>query len=251
MGKQTSIGWTDSTHNFWTGCHKVSVGCKFCYAERIIQQFGISKFKDVKKSKLFTAPLKWTEPRLIFTCSMSDFFIEEADKWREEAWEVIRKTPRHIYQILTKRPERIERCLPKDWRTSGYPNVWLGVSVESQNNMKRLPMLEKIPCAFKFVSFEPLLEKLQYHSYENWLDWVIVGGESGTNGNYRPCELEWIELIVNDCNVNGVPCFVKQLGTHLAKSLRLRDWKGADVKEFPEQLRVQEFPKLIPAQTLL
>ena len=172
MGERTGIEWTDSTWNPWMGCHKVSPGCKHCYAERETTRWG-KDFSQVRRSKTtFDAPLRWKEPRRIFTCSFSDFFIEEADVWRDDAWEVIRQTPQHIYQILTKRPERIAEHLPKtcffcgmewgpehvgkcedhDWRhpwygwaiatedmnteaepnTNPWPNVWLGTSVENQ-----------------------------------------------------------------------------------------------------------------------
>jgi len=114
--KQTNIQWTDSTVNFWTGCKKVSEGCKYCYMYRIKDRQGkIGSFVKRVSDYSFYEPLSWEEPMLIFTCSMSDFFIEEADPWRKDAWDVIRKTPQHKWQILTKRPERIKDCLPDDW----------------------------------------------------------------------------------------------------------------------------------------
>jgi protein gp37 len=97
------------------------------------------------------------QPRFIFTCSWSDFFITEADKWRAEAWDIIRRTPEFTYLILTKRPDRIARCLPADWG-DGYPNVWLGTSAENQKYAdQRIPELLKVPAAKRFLSLEPLL----------------------------------------------------------------------------------------------
>ena len=118
------IQWTDNTVNFWSGCQKVSEGCKFCYMYRLKDQNGqsgsvVRRSSDAK----FYEALYWKEPTMIFTCSMSDFFIEEADEWREDAWDVIRRTPQHKWQILTKRPERIKECLPADWG-EGWDNVW-------------------------------------------------------------------------------------------------------------------------------
>ncbi len=127
--QKTVIGWTNYTHNFWTGCQKVSTGCKFCYMHRMLEGKGKNPNRVVKaNNKSFAAPFFDKKPKMIFTCSMSDFFIEEADLWRIDAWRIIKETPWHTWQILTKRPERIRECLPDDWGENGYPNVWLGVT---------------------------------------------------------------------------------------------------------------------------
>lgn len=118
---KSNIQWTESTHNFWSGCTKVSDGCKFCYMHRIKEGKGENGSTVTRASdKYFYAPYFDKEPKLIFTCSMSDFFIEQADSWRERAWATIKNTPWHTWQILTKRPERIKQCLPADWG-DGYP----------------------------------------------------------------------------------------------------------------------------------
>src|SRR3990172_778380 len=127
MGKITGISWTDATYNPWYGCLKVSPGCKQCYMYRDMERYG----KDPKvvtraKPATFNSPLKWTEPQRVFTCSWSDYFIEQADEWRDEAWDIIRRTPHLTYQILTKRPENIFDRLPADWG-NGWPNVFLSV----------------------------------------------------------------------------------------------------------------------------
>src|SRR3990167_1086002 len=192
MGERTGIEWTDSTWNPWMGCHKVSPGCKYCYAERETTRLG-KDFSQVRRSRTtFDAPLRWKEPRRIFTCSFSDFFIEEADAWRDEAWEVVRQTPQHIYQILTKRPERIAEHLPKmcficgvekprDYRTFmtsclqciwwPWPNVWLGTSVENQKYAEeRIPKFVAVPAKVHFLSCEPLLGPLNLSSYGKGID---------------------------------------------------------------------------------
>jgi protein gp37 len=166
------------------------------------------------------------QPKFIFTCSWSDFFITEADKWRAEAWDVIRRTPEFTYLILTKRPDRIARCLPADWG-DGYPNVWLGVSAENQKYAdQRIPELLKVPAAKRFLSLEPLLGPINLSGYliEDWtgdlmngpcehhpgIDWVIVGGESGPVA--RPMEKQWALDLRNQCEAAGVDFFFKQWG---------------------------------------
>lgn len=220
MADITKIEWTDATYNPWYACHKVSPGCANCYMDRWAKRSGRDPEKVTRaKDATFYAPLKWKEPKVIFTCSLSDFFIEEADPWRDDAWKVIADTPQHTYLILTKRPERIKPFLPgwllieKKWP---WPHVRLGVSAENQYWLdKRLPELLKIPAAGYFVSAEPLLAPLDFgfdgmeeppddwHGKETeryfwhsricqsycdyacggfWgskLDAVIVGGESG------------------------------------------------------------------------
>jgi len=107
MGQNSSIQWTHSSWNPWTGCRKVSSGCKFCYMMRDKEIYGKDGTIVVRSKTTFNDPLKWKEPKLVFTSSWTDFFIEEGDQWRDEAWAIIKKCPHHIFQILTKRPERI------------------------------------------------------------------------------------------------------------------------------------------------
>ncbi|MDP9961663.1 DUF5131 family protein [Chryseobacterium lathyri] len=128
--EKTKIQWTEATWNPWHGCKKVSPGCKFCYMYRDKDRYGQDPTMVLKSKMTFKQPLKWKDPQLIFTCSWSDWFIEEADAWRNEAWGIIRKTPQHTYQILTKRPERIKDNLPDCFNELN--NVLIGVSVESQ-----------------------------------------------------------------------------------------------------------------------
>lgn len=203
----------------------------------------------------FNKPLHYKEPALVFTCSWSDWFIQEADEWRGEAWEIIKKTPHLTYQILTKRPERIKQCLPPDWGT-GYPNVWLGVSAENQEMLDlRVPILEEIPAAVRFVSIEPLIGRIwdfaRLAPYpKNGVDffpihWAIIGGESGNaNGKYgyRDCETDWIETIMQACEYYKIPVFVKQLGTFLAKWNEYKDPHGGDIAEWPKHLQVRQSP---------
>lgn len=157
MGKQTGIEWCAASWNPWTGCRRVSTGCTQCYMYREKTAFGQDPTRVVRSKTTFRDPLKWTAPTSIFACSWSDWFIEEADAWRHEAWEIIRATPQHLYLILTKRPELITPRLP--WRTdeTPWPHVWLGVSVEHARLLWRVKELMKAPAAHRFLSLEPLL----------------------------------------------------------------------------------------------
>jgi protein gp37 len=206
MGLISQIEWTEATWNPWHGCHKVSPGCAHCYMYRDKKRYGQDPSRVVRGKTTFRLPLKWTDPRIIFTCSWSDFFIPEADKWRPEAWEIIRATPQHTYQILTKRPERILAQLSKHWP---LPNVWLGVSVENPRFYWRIAILREIPAFVKFLSLEPLLSPMPDLPLDN-ISWVIVGGESGPE--CRPMKSEWACQIRDRCRDSRVPFFFKQWG---------------------------------------
>jgi protein gp37 len=182
----------------------------------------------------------------IFTNSNSDFFLEDADSFRPWAWSIIDLHREHDWQILTKRPERIATCLPPNW-SNGWDNVSLGVSIENNERVKeRLGPLMKVPAKIRFVSAEPLLGPIDLKLDVYRVDWVIIGGESGNETGkhlYRPCKLEWIEDLVNQCRAAGAAVFVKQLGTHLYHELHMTDRHGGNINEFPERLRIREFPK--------
>ena len=242
------------------GCRKVSAGCKFCYAERIIEGKSGDTFTNVRR----TGAVTWREPyrihqrltgaeplsdRLVFTCSMSDLFIEEIDSYRDDIWRIIRETPNLTYQILTKRPERIRYHLPRDWG-SGYKNVWLGVSAENGNAFdKRVPPLLEIPVGIRFSSFEPLLERMEMTEARRvilaaGIHWVIIGGESGNDSGkhgYRLCHLDWMRHLVENMP-DSTAVFVKQLGTHIAKAMRLLDLHGGNIEEFPDNLQIRNYP---------
>ncbi len=262
MAENTKIQWTDHSINFWTGCKKVSDGCKYCYMYRDKERYGRDPSDVVQvREATIKKVLKVAKPGdKIFTCSWSDFFIEEADDWREWAWDIIRSRPDLHWQILTKRPERIKECLPNDWG-DGWNNVWLGVSVENQKTAnERLPILSNLDAKMKFISIEPILDKINlskvmwfsknlnahFHVFSAF-DWVIIGGESGNEKGkyrYRPSEIEWYINLVEECKLNRVPVFVKQLGTYLSKRFALSDRHGGDIKEFPEGLQIRLFPNL-------
>lgn len=256
MGNNTKIQWTDVTWNIARGCTKVDEDCKYCYMYR--QSLNDTRYvaKDVVKTKtVFRLPLTIKEPSKIFTSSLTDVFHEKIDSYRNEMWDIIKVCPDHTFQILTKRPERIIDNLPDFW-----PDIrkrcWLGTSIGSNAGIDRLfELITPIQPGIKFVSLEPLhgpvdlqLDRfIDYgHKVHDLLDWVIIGGESGNdNGKYRyrECKLEWIKSIIDQCNQFGIAVFVKQLGTHLAKQLKLNDRHGGDIDEWPLHLRIREFPR--------
>lgn len=242
MGERSAIEWTDSTWNPWHGCTKVSPGCKHCYMYREKVQYGQDPSLVVRSKTTFKNPLKWKSPKRIFTCSWSDFFHETADPWRDEAWDIIRRTPQHTYLILTKRPERFTVPWSAD---EPWSHVWLGVSAETQEYAdQRIPLLLEVPAARRFLSAEPLLGPISLSQpwvdyLAGWgvhpvhvcggdeercasscpepeqhqttrLDWVIAGGESGPKS--RPMELAWAATLRDQCTKAGVSFFLKQLG---------------------------------------
>lgn len=185
-------------------------------------------FREVRRSSpaTFNAPLRWKEGRRIFTCSISDFFIEEADAWRDEAWEIIRQTPQHTYQILTKRPERIAEHLA--WYP--LPNVWLGTSVENQKYAEeRIPILTSISAKVHFLSVEPMLGPVSLEGFRK-VEWVICGGESGPN--FRPMDLDWARRIRDQCIASGVPFFFKQRSGPRSEMNPILD--GREWREMPD-----------------
>jgi protein gp37 len=212
MGAETKIEWTDATWNPWHGCRKVSPGCGHCYMFRDKKRFGQDPTIVVRSAEAsFQAPRRWRAPRRVFTCSWSDFFITDADRWRSDAWEVIRETPHHTYQILTKRPERVREHIP--WSDEPWPNVWLIVSAEDQKHLEdRWRLIAGVPAIVRGLSIEPLLGPIDLTAplRSQLLSWVIVGGESGPHA--RAMDASWVRTLRDQCVEAGVPFFFKQWG---------------------------------------
>ncbi|NJN73960.1 MAG: phage Gp37/Gp68 family protein [Limnothrix sp. RL_2_0] len=211
----TGIEWTDKTWNPTTGCNKISPGCLHCYAEAITQRFPKNfpnGFDLTIHPDRLAQPKSWRTPSRIFVNSMSDLFHEDVPlDFICQVFSVIHSTPWHIYQILTKRPERM---LELAHHLNFPDNLWLGVSVESQDYVKRIDYLRKMPAKVKFLSCEPLLGNLELDLAG--IDWVIVGGESGQK--YRPMELEWVKYIRDQCKESKAAFFFKQVGGRTPKA---------------------------------
>jgi protein gp37 len=242
----SAIEWTEETWNPTTGCDKMSPGCENCYAltlARRLKEMGQPKYQndgDPKRSgpgfaltlhqDTLTIPLRWKSPKKIFVDSMSDLFHHDVPlAYLQRVFSVMERTPRHTYQILTKRAKRLASIAPVlPWP----PNVWMGVSVEKQDYAFRVEELRKVPSAVRFVSVEPMLGPVNLDL--KGIDWVVGGGESGANA--RPMEITWIRSLRDDCVAEGVAFFFKQWGGRTPKSGG-RQLDGRTWDEFPGQSR--------------
>jgi protein gp37 len=281
MGDKTAIQWTDHTFNPWIGCAKVSAGCTHCYAEELMDKrygrvhWGKGQPRDRTSAENWKLPLRWNADALkanrfdrVFCASLADWLDEEVDaNWLADLLGLIGRTQNLHWQLLTKRPENwesrmgivqglfhqpsTEAAIAKGW-LAGTPlrNAWIGVSAEDQGNYAlRIPRMFKIPAKTYFVSAEPLLGPIKLEGYRR-PDWLIIGGESGDKA--RECRVEWISDLLRQCRQLGIAPFVKQIGSYhswpfgtdqSATLLKLKDKKGGDPSEWPEELRVREFPK--------
>lgn len=213
--KTTKIEWTDKTWNPITGCTRKSAGCAHCYAEvmaRRLQAMRLEKYRNGFELTLhpnfLNEPLKWKKAHNIFVCSMSDIFHEKVPfDFIDSIMSVIKQTPQHRYQILTKRSE----IMSNYFSTRELPqNVWLGVTVECSSSKIRIDHLRNLNATVKFLSCEPLIEDLGAINLKG-IDWVIVGGESGPKA--RPMQLDWVMNIKQQVELQGVAFFFKQWGT--------------------------------------
>lgn len=280
MSAHTSIAWCRHTFNPWWGCEKVSPGCANCYAETFAKRTGNRVWgKDAPRrffgKKHWNEPRAWNaaaekagERRRVFCASMADVFEDNEGlvPWRAKLWTLIDETPALDWLLLTKRPENVLDMVPIGWLADWPANVWMGITAEDQAHADlRVPILQRIPAHTRFVSAEPLLERIEPSGF---IDWWIIGGESGPRA--RPCDVRWIEYMIERCHDSGTRCFVKQVGSHPIgkifacaeypglftrlpdgtpdqvydkRPFKLRDAKGADWDEWPEFLRVREDPR--------
>ncbi|MDX2073477.1 MAG: phage Gp37/Gp68 family protein [Alphaproteobacteria bacterium] len=233
MSTKTNIEWTEMTWNPTTGCTKISPGCKYCYAEVManrLQAMGAAGYEQGFKLQLhpdrLKQPLARKKSTTYFVNSMSDLFHEEIPfAYLDQVFAIIRQTPQHTYQILTKRPEHMENY----FKTRMVPvNAWLGVSVEDRKyGLPRIDILRRINASTRFLSIEPLLEDLGEFNLQG-IQWVIVGGESGAKA--RPMQEAWIGHIANQCSKNGAAFFFKQWGAWGADGVKRS--KSANGREF-------------------
>jgi protein gp37 len=250
----TLIGWCHHTINFWMGCNYVSKECSGCYAKELMEK---KQKEDFNVLRLTQSPWRDAEVlnaraearntnELVFTCSMSDFFHRDADPWRQEAWDVIRRCQNLIWLVLTKRPERILDSLPSDWNEGGYPNVWLGTTCGLVSSYNRVDLLREIPCALRFLSCEPLTENISDIDLKG-IGWILCGGMSGDLAKKRPMNLRWAASLYEKAQKEEVPFLFKQI-SHFrterginALGLYLAYMRGESVA--PESVDcVREFP---------
>lgn len=214
--------------NPWHGCHKISEGCRHCYVYRQDAMFGAGDSSRVVRNADFDLPVrrgrsgryKIPPGTFVVTCLTSDFFVEEADAWRDEAWAMIRHRSDCMFLIITKRIDRLRESLPDDWG-DGYPNVVIGCTCENQERTDyRMPIFLDAPILNKIVICEPLLERIDIGRYlTDAIDCVYVGGESGTDA--RVCDYEWVLDLRRQCAEAGVGFRFKQTGACFRKDGRL------------------------------
>lgn len=250
---ETQIEWTDSTWNPVAGCSIVTSGCTHCYAMEMakrLEAMGMEKYAGLTrrsgKRAVWTGvvredrasleiPYRWRKPRKIFVNSMSDLFHEQVrEAFILEVWRVMKETPRHNYQILTKRPERMAKFVSSLGEV--LPNVWLGTSVEDAHVAERIAHLRGAPAAIRFISFEPLIGPVGPVDL-NGIDWAIVGGESGKGA--RPIREEWVDEIHDQCLAVDAAFFFKQWGAwgkdnkRRSKKANGREYRGRTWDEMP------------------
>lgn len=278
MSANSKIAWTDHTFNPWIGCTRVSEGCRHCYAESYAKRYGKAEWGPLAK-RVKTSPAYWMQPGLwnrqefvectlcgwrgnpkskdkcqciapfkdarqrVFCASLADVFEvnPQVEEWRAELFSLIEQTPNLDWLLLTKRPEKIysegTRAVGNAMRDfdiwlAGRTNVWLGVTMENQHEAdKRSKDFIRVGPCLRFLSLEPLLEEIVIPDIKKY-DWVIVGGESGPG--CRPFAWDWARSALEQCRAYGIPFFMKQGGGHPYKRDKLED--------FPEDLRVREFP---------
>ncbi len=244
MEENSLIEWTQNTFNPWIGCTKVSPGCLNCYAEKgdgyrhwTPQGWGKGKPRHRTSEEYWKAPLKWNRAATesgdrakVFCASLADVFDQEVNPvWRTDLWNLIRQCPHLDWQLLTKRPQDIAACLPDDWGR-GWPNVWLGTSVENQELAdERIPCLTAVPARIHFLSVEPLLGPIEFQNLHG-VEWIVVGGESG--GKARPMQAVWVDQIKRQCREQAIAFFFKQWGGP-NKAKAGRTLNGRIFDEFP------------------
>jgi protein gp37 len=231
----SSIEWTELTWNPTTGCDKISAGCKFCYAEimsRRLHAMGVEKYKDGFKVREHEAalaiPYAWRKPAMVFVNSMSDLFHKDVSLgFIQRVFTVMNANSHLIFQVLTKRSERLAEV----WSELTWSrNIWMGVSVEDERVVQRIDDLRRVPAAVRFLSCEPLIGPLSNLNLKG-IDWVIVGGESGTKP--RPMQPEWVTEIRDQCLDHDVAFFFKQWGGRNKKAAG-RELEGAFYDSFPK-----------------
>lgn len=236
MAQLSKIEWTQSSWNPVTGCSKVSLGCRNCYAERLakrLQRMGQPRYKNgfdlTLHPDLLDVPLKWKKPRIIFVNSMSDIFHGDVpDSYIKKIFKTMNEASWHTFQILTKRSKRM---LSLSGKLHWSSNIWMGVTVENSRYIDRIYDLQETPAAIKFLSMEPLLGPIPEFP-STGIDWVIVGGESGPGA--RPMEKAWPIEIRDYCVANSISFFFKQWGG-VRKHANGRLLEGKLWSQYPEK----------------
>lgn len=229
----------DKTWNPWHGCHKCSEGCQNCYAYFLDKRYGRDTNEVVKNKSTFNLPVKkdregnWKLPggSFVRVCMTSDFFLEEADEWRDETWSFIRRRPDVTFSLLTKRAERIKDCLPPNWE-DGWDNVSFSVSCENQKRLEqRMPHLLDLPAKHRWVSLKPFIGEVDIEPYlaTGKIETVLVGGENYLGS--RPLHYEWVERVHDACVKHDVQLIFGQTG-----NIFVKDGKERKIRNRTDQM---------------
>ena len=235
MAGKTKIEWTECSWNPITGCTKISDGCAHCYAATLTRRlvamhnprykngFNVTVHEDLRE-----LPKKWKTPRKIFVNSMSDIFHESVpDDIILRIFATMNACPQHIFQVLTKRPERLAQL---NDRINWTPNIWMGVTIENNKYLYRADLLRKCNAKLRFISAEPLIGEINDINLEQ-IDWLIVGGESGSQA--RPMDISWVRTLRDKAKNENVAFFFKQWGGTVKKrNGRVLDGRTHD--EYPK-----------------
>jgi len=241
MSAKSGIEWTDHSWSPW-------IGCDTCYAENDCclrfhhVEWGPHAERKRRAPAYWRKPFAWNRKaeregvrRRVFFAHYADVFDNKVPpEWRAEAFDIVRATRSLDWLILTKRPQNVLKMLPADWG-DGWPNVWLGVTAENQTEAaRRLPILSSLPAAVRFVSAEPLLEKVEFTQWLDRINWVICGGETDPQkkGRERFMDPDWARDLLRQCREAGVPFFMKQMTgrSPIPADLLVREWP-ADLRE--------------------
>lgn len=207
--------------NPWRGCKKCSDGCLYCYIHKGDSKRGVNT-NDIVKTKDFYKPIEKLKngsykmkSGLVYLCFSTDFFIEEADKWRDECWKMIKERQDCAFLFLTKRIDRFSYCIPSDWE-DGYDNMVICCTIENQKNAdKKLSLFQSLPIKHKCITAQPLLENIEIEKCLDGMESVVVGGESDFNA--RPFNYDWALNIREQCIRKNVDFEFRQCGTHFIK----------------------------------
>lgn len=236
--------------NPWRGCHRHSTGCKYCYIHKGDSKRGVDT-NVITRTDHFYDPVakkangeyKIKPGQLVFLCFSSDFFVEDADSWRDECWQMMKERSDLNFLFLTKRIERFYDCIPFDWG-DGYENVTIGCTIENQEMADyRLSIFSRLPVRHKNIICQPLIERIDIEQYLSGVELVVVGGESDRNA--RPLDYDWVLHIRNQCVNTKTPFEFRQCGTHFIKDTKVYHLKTKDLCSQAKKAGIHYNPNVV------
>lgn len=236
--------------NPWRGCHRHSTGCKYCYIHKGDSKRGIDTNVITRTDHFYDPVAKKTNGeykikpgQLVFLCFSSDFFVEDADSWRDECWQMMKERSDLNFLFLTKRIERFYNCIPSDWG-DGYENVTIGCTIENQEMADyRLSIFSRLPVRHKNIICQPLIERIDIEQYLSGVELVVVGGESDRNA--RPLDYDWVLHIRNQCVNAKTPFEFRQCGTHFIKDTKIYHLKTKDLCSQAKKAGIHYNPNVV------